>query len=606
MKGFFTLLRRFVPPYKGWAVSNIIFNILGAVFGAFSFLALSPILGILFGTQELETKPVPFSLNFEDIKQNVFYYMSTIIEDQGQIKALYLIGIFMIIMVFLKVGFTYLASFCMVPLRNGVVRDLRNSIYKKLVSLPLGYFSDERKGDIMARVTGDVTEVENSVMNSLEMLFKNPILIIISLFVMIYMSWSLTLFVLLLLPTAVLITGRIGKSLKKPSRRGQDKMGELLSTIDETLSGLPIIKAFNAEKKMQDRFEKETDDYYKIMNRLMWRNFLAHPVSEFLGTSIIIFVLWYGGSLILKHEGGMAPENFITYLVFFYSIINPAKAFSTAVYSIQKGMASVDRIDKILEATNPIRDNSGNTRKSTFDSEIEFRNVNFAYKHDIILRNINLTIPKGKIVALVGKSGSGKTTFAKLIPRFWDVTEGEILIDGINIKQINLEDLRGLLGYVSQEPVLFNDTFENNILFGVDSAPIERVIEAAKVAHAHEFIIDTTDKYLTKIGDRGNKLSGGQKQRLSIARAVLKNPPLMILDEATSSLDTESEKLVHNALINLMKNRTSIVIAHRLSTIKNADLIYVFKKGEVVERGSHDELLELKGEYYNLHKLQSF
>lgn len=606
MKGFFTLLRRFVPPYKGWAVSNIIFNILGAIFGAFSFLALSPILGILFGTQELETEPVPFSLNFEDIKHNIFYYMSSVIEDQGQIKALYLIGAFMIIMVFLKVGFTYLASFCMVPLRNGVVRDLRNKIYKKLVSLPLGYFSDERKGDIMARVTGDVTEVENSVMNSIEMLFKNPILIIISLLVMIYMSWSLTLFVLLLLPTAVLITGRIGKTLKKPSRKGQDKMGELLSTIDETLSGLPIIKAFNAEKKMQDRFEKETDDYYKIMNRLMWRNFLAHPVSEFLGTSIIIFVLWYGGSLILKNEGGMAPENFITYLVFFYSIINPAKAFSTAVYSVEKGMASVDRIDKILEANNPIRDNSGNIRKSAFDSEIEFRNVNFAYKHDVILKNINLTIPKGKIVALVGKSGSGKTTFAKLIPRFWDVTEGEILIDGINIKEINLEDLRGLLGYVSQEPVLFNDTFENNILFGVDSAPIEKVIEAAKVAHAHDFIVDTTDKYLTKIGDRGNKLSGGQKQRLSIARAVLKNPPLMILDEATSSLDTESEKLVHNALVNLMKNRTSIVIAHRLSTIKNADLIYVFKKGEVVERGNHEELLEMKGEYYNLHKLQSF
>lgn len=599
-------MRRFVPPYKGWAISNVIFNILGAIFGAFSFLALSPILGILFGTQEMVDTPVPFSFNFEDIKHNIFYYMSALIEENGKIAALYLIGGFMVIMVFLKVGFTYLASFCMVTIRNGVVRDLRNMIYKKLISLPLGYFSDERKGDIMARVTGDVTEVENSVMSSLEMLFKNPIVILISLAVMIYMSWSLTIFVFILLPTAVWITGRIGKNLKKPSRRGQDKMGEILSTIDETLSGLTIIKAFNAEKKMEKRFSSETEDYYKIMNRLMWRNFLASPVSEFLGTAIIIFVLWYGGGLILKNEGGMVPENFITYLVFFYSIINPAKAFSTAVYSIQKGMASVDRIDMILQASNPIKDSSGDMRKQNFEQEIEFRNVTFAYKKDIILKNISLKIPKGKIVALVGKSGSGKTTFAKLIPRFWDIQEGEILIDGVNIKDYNIEDLRGLMGYVSQDPVLFNDTFENNIAFGVESSPLEDVIEAAKVAHAHDFIIETGDKYLTKIGDRGNKLSGGQRQRLSIARAVLKNPPIMILDEATSSLDTESEKLVHEALLNLMKNRTSIVIAHRLSTIKNADIIYVFKKGEVVENGTHEELLAINGEYCHLHKLQSF
>jgi subfamily B ATP-binding cassette protein MsbA len=606
MKRLFTLLKRFIPPYKGWVISNVIFNILGAVFGAFSFIALSPILGILFGTQELVTAPVPFSFSLEALKHNLFYKISLMVGDQGQFRALYLIGIFMIVMVFLKVGFTYLASFCMVPLRNGVVRDLRNKIYKKLLSLPLGYFSNERKGDIMARITGDVTEVENSIMNSLEMLFKNPILILISLIVMVYMSWSLTLFVFVMLPIAGLITGQIGKGLKKPSRRGQDKMGELLSTIDESLSGLTIVKAFNAEKKMEKRFTKETNDYYKIMNRLMWRNYLAHPVSEFLGTTIIIIVLWYGGGLILKNEGGMAPEDFITYLVFFYSIINPAKAFSTAIYSVEKGMASVDRIDQILNSENPIHDTPESQPKKTFDSEIEFRNVTFAYHKDIILNNINLKIPKGKSIALVGKSGSGKTTFVKLIPRFWDIIEGEILIDGVNIKNIKVADLRGMLGYVSQDPILFNDTFENNISFGVENASIEEVINAAKVAHSHEFISESTDGYLTSVGDLGGKLSGGQRQRVSIARAVLKNPPILILDEATSSLDTESEKLVQDAIVNLMKNRTSIVIAHRLSTIKNADLIFVFKKGEVVEQGTHDELLLLKGEYYKLHKIQNF
>jgi len=606
MKGLIGLLKRFIPPYKGWAISNIIFNILGAIFGAFSFLALSPILGILFGTQKLVTESVPFSLSLGAIKQNLFYKMSMIIESEGYFQALYLIGIFMIVMVFFKVGFTYLASFCMVPLRNGVVRDLRNNIYKKLMSLPMGYFSNERRGDIMARVTGDVNEVENSIMNSLEMLFKNPVLILISLIVMVYMSWSLTLFVLVMLPIAGFITGQIGKGLKKPSRRGQDKMGEILSTIDESLSGMAIVKAFNAEKKMENRFSKETSEYYKIMNRLMWRNFLAHPVSEFLGTTIIIIVLWYGGRLILRNEGGMAPEDFMTYLVFFYSIINPAKAFSTAFYSIEKGMASVDRIDAILQAKNPIADKEKAQSKHSFEHEIEFRNVTFAYHEDLILKNINLKIPKGKTVALVGKSGSGKTTFVKLIPRFWDIKTGEILIDGVNIKDVKVFDLRGMIGYVSQDPVLFNDTFENNISFGVENATIQQIIEAANVAHAHEFITESTQGYHTKVGDLGQKLSGGQRQRVSIARAVLKNPPILILDEATSSLDTESEKLVQDALQNLMKNRTSIVIAHRLSTIKNADHIIVFKKGEVVEQGTHDELLQLKGEYFKLHKIQNF
>lgn len=607
MKGLFHLLRRFLPPYKGLAISNIIFNILGAVFGAFSFLALSPVLGILFGTQEGVTVKPDFSINFSSIKGIIYYHMGRIIDDAGHMRALYLIGGFMIIMVFLKVGFTYMASFSMVPLRNGVVRDLRNKIYRKLIALPLGYYNEERKGDIMARVTGDVTEIETSIMNSLEMLFKNPILIIISLTVMVYMSWSLTLFVLLMLPIAGIITGRIGRSLKKPSRRGQNKMGEVLSTIDESLSGLPIVKAFNAEKRMEKRFGKETQDYYKIMNRLMWRSFLAHPVSEFLGTTIIIIVLWYGGSLILRNESKLAPEDFITYLVFFYSIINPAKAFSTAIYSVEKGLAALERVDQILNTENTIKDHDKVQSKNDFTSEIEFRNVSFGYGNDKVLKNINLVVPKGKTIAFVGKSGSGKTTLANLIPRFWDIQNGgQILIDGINIKDIKLHDLRELIGYVSQEPVLFNDSFENNIAFGVETYSSEQILNASKVAHAHEFIHESENGYDTNIGDSGSKLSGGQRQRLSIARAVLKNPPIMILDEATSALDTESEKLVQDALDNLMKNRTSIVIAHRLSTIRKADLICVFKNGEIVEQGNHDELMSIKGEYSKLHKMQIF
>lgn len=607
MKGLFKLLRRFLPPYKKLVVLNVLFNLLGAIFGAFSFLALSPILGILFGTQEKVTEPVPFSANLESLKQNMFYYMSQMIDDTGQMKALFIIGVFMILMVFLKVTFAYLASFSMVPLRNGVVRDLRNKIYHKLLVLPVGYYSEERKGDIIARVTGDVTEIENSIMNSLEMFFKNPVLITISLLVMVYMSWSLTLFVFVMLPIAAFITGRIGRTLKKSSRKGQDKMGDILSTIDETLSGLNIVKAFTAEKSMNERFSKETDDYYRTMNTLMWRRYLAHPVSEFLGTSIIIIVLWYGGSLILKSEGSLAPEDFITYLVFFYSIINPAKAFSTALYSIEKGLASMDRVDRILYTENPIFEKENAVDKKSFDHSIAYRNVSFSYGEGKVLKNINLSIPKGRTVALVGKSGSGKTTLVNLIPRFWDLdNNSQILIDDIDIRDMKMNDLRGLLGYVSQDAVLFNDSFKNNIAFGMNNVSDEDIISAAKIAHAHEFIEQYPDGYETNIGDRGSKLSGGQRQRLSIARAVLKNPPIMILDEATSALDTESEKLVQDALEHLMKNRTSIVIAHRLSTIKNADVIYVFKKGKIVEQGKHDDLIDLQGEYSKLHKLQIY
>lgn len=607
MKGLFNLLQRFLPPYKKLVVYNVVFNLLGAVFGAFSFLALSPILGILFGTQEMVTEPVQFSLEMSSLKHNLFYYMSQVVDDAGSMKALFLIGFFMIFMVFLKVGFTYLASSTMVPLRNGVVRDIRNKIYRKLLALPVGYYSEEKKGDIIARVTGDVTEIENSIMNSIEMLFKNPILIIISLLVMVYMSWSLTIFVFVMLPLAALITGRVGRTLKKPSRKGQEKMGEILSTIEETLSGLNIIKAFTAEKKMENRFEAETNDYYRTMNKLMWRRHLAHPVSEFLGTTIIIIVLWYGGSLILKNEGLLAPEDFMTYLVFFYSIINPAKAFSTAVYSVEKGLASVERIDRILLTKNPIKDKPGAISKKSFDREITFENVTFSYGDENVLKDINLTIPKGKTVALVGKSGSGKTTMVNLLPRFWDLKpQSRILIDGVDIRDIKLSDLRGLMGYVSQEAVLFNDSFRNNIAFGIDNVTESDIVNAAKVAHAHEFISKYEHGYDTTIGDRGSKLSGGQRQRLSIARAVLKNPPIMILDEATSALDTESEKLVQDALEALMLNRTSIVIAHRLSTIKNADVIYVFKKGKIVEQGNHEELLTECGEYSKLHKLQVY
>lgn len=608
MKGFFSLLKRFLPPYKGWVIFNFIFNLLGAVFGAFSFFALSPVLGILFGTQKPVTEPEPFTLSFESLKTNLLYYVSTLVaeSDDMRVKVLYLIGIFMIVMVFLKVAFTYLASFCTVPVRTGVVRDIRTKLYSKLLNLPVGFFSEEKKGDMMSTITNDVTEIENSVMSSIEMLFKNPVIIIIYLIVMIIMSWSLTLFVFLMLPVAVFITGRIGRSLKKPSRKGLDKMGDVLSTVDETLTGLPIVKAFTAEKQMEKRFKQELKDYQTTMNRLMWRSFLAHPVSEFLGTVIIIVVLWYGGSLILNDKAILKPEDFMTYLVFFYSIINPAKSFSTAWYNVQKGMASMERIDKILKATNPIKDQPDALDKKQFEHQIEFRNVSFGYRTDTILYDINLVIPKGKTIALVGKSGSGKTTLVKLLPRFWDIETGEILIDGVNIKQIRINDLRQLIGYVSQEPVLFNDNFENNIAFGKETYSTQDVVEAARVAHAHDFISETPHGYLDNVGDRGSKLSGGQKQRISIARAVLKNPPILILDEATSSLDTESEKLVQDALEKLMKNRTSVIIAHRLSTIKNADLIYVFKKGRIVETGTHDELLRLEGEYSKLHKIQAF
>ncbi len=599
-------MRRFIPPYKWQLAWNILFNFLSALFGAFSFLLLIPSLQILFGTQELVTVKPELTLRISSATEYANYLISQVIVRYSHEHALIFIGLFIIFTVLMKVGFYYLANFMVVLIRNGVVRDIRSIIYRKILRLPLGFFSEERKGDIMARMTGDVTEVENSVMNSLDMMIKNPILIIVSVAVMVYMSWSLTLFVFVMFPIAGFIIGRIGKSLKKESRKGQHKMGELLSIVEEDLSGLRIIKAFNAEKKATHRFEQENMNYFKIMNQLMWRRFLAHPMSEFLGTTVIIVVLWYGGQLILNEESSLGAAAFIGYLVFFYNIINPAKAFSTALYSVEKGLASMERIDKILLTPVKITEKPKAQAITRFNSKIVYENVAFSYISTPVLKNISLEIEKGKTIALVGQSGSGKTTMVDLLPRFWDVTSGRITIDGNDLRDLKVADLRNLIGYVNQDPILFNDTIFNNIAFGMEDAPEEDVVRAAKIANAHAFIMEAENGYETRIGDRGDKLSGGQKQRISIARAVLKNPPVLILDEATSSLDTESERLVQDALENLMKNRTSLVIAHRLSTIRHADLICVMHKGKIEEKGTHDELMEKNGRYKKLYTMQMF
>jgi subfamily B ATP-binding cassette protein MsbA len=540
------------------------------------------------------------------IKNNLYYYVTLIKNDYGTGMTLLLVGLFVVIATFLKVGFAYLGAYEAVFIRNGVVKDMREQIYAKILRLALPFFSEERKGDIIARITGDVSEVENSIMSSLDMFLKNPIIITVLLISMLIMSPSLTLFIFLVLPVAGFLIGRIGKSLKKVSMEGQNKMGMILTTVEETLGGLRIIKAFNAEKKMNNRFGQELHDYRSIMNRLMWRRELAHPLSELIGTVVIIIVVWYGGSLIIGKNSELNGASFIIYLGIFYQIINPAKAFTQAVYSIQKGLASMDRIDKILLAEVTIPEAKDAKPVKTLKDSIEYRNVTFAYEEKTVLKNVSLTIEKGKTIALVGQSGSGKTTFVDLLPRFYDVKEGQILIDGIDIRDIKLHDLRDLMGNVNQEAILFNDTIYNNIAFGVENTTMEEVVAAAKVANAHNFIIETENGYDSIIGDRGSKLSGGQRQRLSIARAILKNPPILILDEATSALDTESERLVQDALENLMKNRTSLVIAHRLSTVRNADLICVFHEGNIVERGTHDELIALKGRYTHLHKMQVF
>lgn len=606
MVEFFKILKRYIPPYKERLILNFLFNLLSALFTVFSMVLLSPILEILFGLSEDVNQLLPWAANLDVIKNNLYYYVTVFKLANGPGSTLLFVGIFVIIATMLKVGFAYLGAFQAVYIRNGVVRDMREQIYSKILKLALQFFSEERKGDIIARITGDVTEVENSVMSSLDMFLKNPVIIIVLLISMLIMSPSLTLFILIVLPVAGFVIGRVGKSLKKVSLEGQNKMGIILTVVEETLGGLRIIKAFNAENKMNLRFNSEINDYSRIMNRLMRRRELAHPLSELLGTMVIIIVVWYGGSLILDQNSELSGPEFIIYLGIFYQIINPAKAFTTALYSIQKGLASMDRIDKILMANVTIKEIPGAKPIRTLKKSIEYRNVTFAYDEKVVLNNVSLTIEKGKTIALVGQSGSGKTTFVDLLPRFYDVLDGQILIDGNDLRDLKLHDLRDLMGNVNQDAILFNDTIFNNIAFGVEDASMPDVIAAAKVANAHDFIIETEHGYGTFIGDRGNKLSGGQRQRLSIARAILKNPPILILDEATSALDTESERLVQEALENLMKNRTSLVIAHRLSTVRNADLICVFHEGEIVERGTHNELLEFDGRYKHLHSLQMF
>ena len=563
-----------------------------------------PFLGILFDKQAVVSSSVPFSFNVDSIEHNFNYFLSQIIVNNGKAEALVLVGIIIIVMVFFKTTFSYFSNYIMAGLRTNVVKDIRNDIFSKILHLPLFYFSDERKGDIIARMTGDVQEIETSIVRALEAVFREPVTIIVYIITLFFMSFRLTIFVFILLPLTGLVIGRIGKNLRKKSLLGQTKMGVLLSMIEETLSGLRIIKAFNSESRMEKNFYDENSLYTKIMIKMWHRNQLAIPLSEFLGTVVIVIIMWYGGTMVLNHQSSLTSQAFIGYIIIFSQIINPAKSFSSAYYSIQKGLASVERVNKITSADNPIKEKKDAKPISEFKESIEYKDVSFKYKKEEVLKNISIKIKKGKTIAIVGQSGSGKSTLVDLLPRFYDVLKGDILVDGVSVRDYKIFDLRNLMGNVNQESILFNDTVFNNIAFGVKDPTLEQVIEAAKVANAHEFIEKMPEGYQTMIGDRGGKLSGGQRQRISIARAVLKNPPIMILDEATSSLDTESERLVQDALENLMKNRTSIVIAHRLSTVKNADEIYVLRNGEIIEKGTHSELEKLNGAYKKLLTLQ--
>lgn len=612
MRDFIALIKRFVPPYKKQVILNIIFNILSAILNVFSFALIVPILQILFKVNNkvyeyipVDTSSINNIFDFKVLENNFYWYLTDIMETHSGGLVLLVLGLILVVMTGLKTLTTYLSGYFIVAVRTGVVRDIRKQINNKILSLPLGFFSGERKGDIIARMTGDVSEVENSVMSSLDMVSKNPIMIIIYLVTMLLISWQLTIFVLILLPIAGYIMGKVGKSLKRRSVEAQNQWGNLMSQIEETLSGLRIIKAFNAEPKIAKRFDDASNEFRDMSNKIARRQQMAHPMSELLGTITIVFVLWYGGSLILGESSTIDASKFIYYLTIFYLIINPAKDLSKSAYAIQKGMASVERIDMILKAENTIKD-PVKPVAIKFDKEISYRNIWFKYQNDWVIRDVSITIPKGKTIALVGQSGSGKSTMADLLPRFYDVQKGGIYIDDVNIKDATLFDLRALMGNVNQEAILFNDTFFNNISFGVENATLEQVEAAAKIANAHDFIMATENGYNSNIGDRGGKLSGGQRQRVSIARAILKNPQILILDEATSALDTESERLVQDALENLMKNRTTLVIAHRLSTIKNADEICVMHEGEIVERGHHNELFEKNGYYRKLCDMQQF
>lgn len=610
MKEFFKVLVRFVPPYKKYLILNIVFNILSAILNIFSFTVIIPILNILFkldGSKVYYFIPWGSAENTKEIIMNNFnYYISEMINSLGASTTLLVLGLFLCGATLLKTLAYFLSSYMLIPIRTGVVRDMRVLLYKKILNLPLGFFSEARKGDIIARMSGDVNEVENSIMSSLDMLFKNPILILFYFITLLYTSWQLTLFVLILLPGMGWIMGTVGKKLKQGSLVAQAQWSILMSQLEETLGGLRVIKAFNAEDKMNKRFDEANTVYRKTITRVAARQQLAHPMSEFLGTCTIAVVLWFGGTLILNGSGNIEASVFIFYLTIFYSIINPAKDFSKSFYAIQKGLASVERIDAILSAPNNIVDPGQPKPIEALKEKIEYKNISFRYENKWVLRNIDITIEKGKTIALVGQSGSGKSTLVDLLPRYYDVQEGQVCIDGINVRDVTLHSLRSLMGNVNQEAILFNDSFYNNISFGVENATMEQVIEAAKIANAHEFIMATENGYQTTIGDRGSKLSGGQRQRISIARAILKNPPILILDEATSALDTESERMVQEALENLMKNRTTIAIAHRLSTIRNADEICVLHEGEIVERGKHEELIALDGYYKKLCDMQSF
>jgi len=607
MKEFINVLRRFVPPYKKYLILSIVFNILSAVLNIFSFAALIPILQILFQTSDAETATSLMAWDWTNIQavlmNNMNYYVNGLIAEWGQTTTLLFIGLFLAVTTFLKTGAYFLSAATIIPIRTGVVRDIRNQVYQKITSLPLGFFSEERKGDIIARMSGDVQEIENSIMSSLEMLFKNPILIISYFAALLFISWELTLFTLIIVPIMGWFMGWVGRKLKQDSIKAQALWSDTMSQVEETLGGLRIIKAFCAEGKMNRRFDKINTAYRNDIMRVNIRQSSAHPMSEFLGTILIVIVLWFGGVLVLNTHTLSGPI-FIYYMVMLYSIINPLKDFSKAGYNIPKGLASMERVDKILMAENTIKEPKHPKRLPSFEHQIEFRNVSFRYGEQWVLKDINLTIPKGKTIALVGQSGSGKSTLVDLIPRYYDVQEGEVLIDGINVKDVGIHDLRQLIGNVNQEAILFNDSFRNNISFGVDNATQDQIEEAARIANAYDFIMASEAGFDTNIGDRGGRLSGGQRQRVSIARAILKNPPILILDEATSALDTESERLVQDALERLMKTRTTVAIAHRLSTIKNADEICVIHEGRIVERGTHDELLNIDGYYKKLHDMQ--
>ena len=612
MKEFFKVLRRFVPPYKKYLVTSLMFTLLSAILNVFSFMVIIPILQILFKiTDSSAVEFIPWSEatsdNLKDVlTNNVTFYLNDLTAEHGESTVLLLLGLFLIIMTLIKTASYFGSSAAIIPLRTGIVRDMRTMVYDKVVSLPIGFFSKERKGDIIARMTGDVNEVENSIATSLDMLIKNPIFIVIYFTTLVYISWELTLFTICVIPVLGWIMGSIGRKLKAKSLVAQQKLGETTSQMEETLGGLRIIKAFIAEKKMSARFAKCSNELRAATMKVTMRQAMAHPVSEFLGTCVIVIVLWFGGTLILGDNSPITAAAFIYYLTILYSIINPLKELSKASYNIPRGLASMERIDAILNAKNPITDGDKGVEIPEMKEGIEYRNLSFSYDGEReVLKNINLKIEKGKTIALVGQSGSGKSTMVDLIPRYYDVEKGEITIDGVNVKDMKVKSLRGLIGNVNQEAILFNDTFYNNITFGVENATMEQVIEAAKIANAHDFIMETEHGYDTCVGDRGCLLSGGQRQRISIARAVLKNPPILILDEATSALDTESERLVQEALERLMKTRTTIAIAHRLSTIKNADEICVLRDGEIVERGKHDELLKIDGLYKRLNDMQS-